>query len=188
MLPRPLSPELLSHRSASTSEHGKAPEFPLPANAPFEPHRCTFADTSAPRTGSRRIATICLVTRHDTATGSGPNRPPSEYPTTSDTPGHRPNDPATRPPRQGQARRLHRAPTRRTGAPRPLGSALANVSLWTPDGQAAKRGPGTRAAGMICHHQVRWNGSITGQIKCGDANCAFVQLRRLSGHTLWPPP
>jgi protein gp37 len=29
---------------------------------------------------------------------------------------------------------------------------------------------------------------ITGAIKWGDANFAFRQLRRLSGHTLWPPP
>ena len=31
-------------------------------------------------------------------------------------------------------------------------------------------------------------GVITGAIKWGDANFAFVQLRRLRGHTLWPPP
>jgi hypothetical protein len=29
---------------------------------------------------------------------------------------------------------------------------------------------------------------ITGAIKWGDANFAFLQLRRLSGHTPWPPP
>jgi predicted AAA+ superfamily ATPase len=29
---------------------------------------------------------------------------------------------------------------------------------------------------------------ITGAIKWGDANFAFVQLRRLRGHTPWPPP
>jgi len=28
----------------------------------------------------------------------------------------------------------------------------------------------------------------TGAIKWGDANSAFAQLRRLSGHTLWPSP
>jgi len=31
-------------------------------------------------------------------------------------------------------------------------------------------------------------GIITGAIKWGDANFAFPQLRRLSGHTPWPPP
>jgi hypothetical protein len=32
------------------------------------------------------------------------------------------------------------------------------------------------------------NQAITGAIKWGDANFAFPQLRRLRGHTLWPPP
>jgi hypothetical protein len=31
-------------------------------------------------------------------------------------------------------------------------------------------------------------GLITGAIKWGDANFAFVQLRCLRGHTPWPPP
>jgi hypothetical protein len=29
---------------------------------------------------------------------------------------------------------------------------------------------------------------ITGAIKWGDVNFAFLQLTRLRGHTLWPPP
>jgi hypothetical protein len=29
---------------------------------------------------------------------------------------------------------------------------------------------------------------ITGAIKWGDVNFAFVQLRHLRGHTPWPPP
>jgi hypothetical protein len=29
---------------------------------------------------------------------------------------------------------------------------------------------------------------ITGAIKWGDADFAFLQLRRLRAHTLWPPP
>jgi hypothetical protein len=34
----------------------------------------------------------------------------------------------------------------------------------------------------------RSTGAITGAIKWGDANFAFVKLRRLRGHTPWPPP
>jgi hypothetical protein len=34
----------------------------------------------------------------------------------------------------------------------------------------------------------RSNADTTGAIKWGDAISAFAQLRRLSGHTLWPPP
>jgi hypothetical protein len=29
---------------------------------------------------------------------------------------------------------------------------------------------------------------ITGAIKWGDANFAFVHVSALTGHTLWPPP
>jgi hypothetical protein len=36
-------------------------------------------------------------------------------------------------------------------------------------------------------NKTDWQLIITGAIKWGDANFVFPQLRRLRGHTLWPP-
>jgi alkanesulfonate monooxygenase SsuD/methylene tetrahydromethanopterin reductase-like flavin-dependent oxidoreductase (luciferase family) len=59
----------------------------------------------------------------------GLSLPQSEHPTTSNTPGHRPHDPATRPSRQSPPRWLHRAPARRTGTAQSLSRCPGMATL-----------------------------------------------------------